>query len=645
MKILALANCNGLVIKQVLEAIGHEVDHIVPTAQTAETVTEEAIQRYDVILAQGVQRRLPQLWDRVSAHPRCLIFPYIVFNGFTPDRLAIVPRSPAAGGGWGNIPRIMATAWKRGLPQAETCRLYNPEFLDLMGYQSEFAALKQLFLKDLSRNMTNPEAHFAHWFDRGVFFFTGNHPRSFVVEDILRSVLEPLELELPAACLSDLLPDPLAANDRMPSLNHPMATNRLDRPDQIYKVGPRLRTLPEMVAGIYHRLQKASDAVEIPQRDLERFDTALHEWSDRKPEPTTNPYTKIPAHRFWSRSVARLSPADVSPGHDLTPIIDTKSRVATAGSCFAQHVAKALVKSGLTYYVAEPAPDGMDKETADARGYGLFSARYGNIYSTRQLRQLVDRAYGRFTPIETAWRVKDGYIDPFRPNIGETFASVAAVETARETHMAHVRQMLETLDVFVFTLGLTEGWFDRRDGAAFPVTPGSVTSAANPANFEFQNLGYAEVKDDLLAFLAALKTINPKAKVIFTVSPVPLIATYSETDALSATCYSKSVLRAAAEDVSRQFPNVQYFPSFEIITGAYNRGAYFAPDLRQVTPDGVAHVMRVFLKRLVRGSASTGDDAPLAAGEVHTARMNEMIEELSEQKAIICDEELHEKDR
>ena len=540
----------------------------------------------------------------------------------------------------------MATAWKRGLPKSETRLLYNPEFLDLMGYHSDFELMKRLFLKDLARNTSNPEALFARWFDRGVFFFTGNHPKSFVVEDILRSVLHPLDLGLPAASLSAILPDPLAEFDLWPNLNHPRATNRLDCMDQIYKMGPRLLTLPQMISTIYRRLEMAGDAVEIPQRDLERFDSALAQWSERKPALLTNPYTKIPAHRFWSRSVARLSPADVSPGQDLTPVIDANSRVATAGSCFAQHVAKALVNSGLTYYVAESAPKGMDNETAEARGYGLFSARYGNIYSTRQLRQLVDRAYGRFAPIETAWRVKDGgYIDPFRPNIGETFATVTDVENAREAHLAHVRQMLETLDVFVFTLGLTEGWFDRRDGAAFPVTPGSVTTAADPANFEFQNLGYAEVKDDLLAFLAALETINPKARVIFTVSPVPLIATYSETDALSATCYSKSVLRAAAEDVSRQFHSVQYFPSFEIITGAHNRGAYFAPDLRQVTPNGVEHVMRVFLKRLVHGGfASASDEAPSEVEGVYSARMHAMIEELSEQKTIICDEELHERD-
>ena len=79
-------------------------------------------------------------------------------------------------------------------------------------------------------------------------------------------------------------------------------------------------------------------------------------------------------------------------------------------------------------------------------------------------------------------------------------------------------------------------------------------------------------------------------------SPVPLVAT-AEPDAhvLSATTYSKSVLRVAAETLRRAQPNVHYFPSYEIITGAFNRGRYFARDLRNVTEDGVRHVMRLFM--------------------------------------------------
>ena len=42
--------------------------------------------------------------------------------------------------------------------------------------------------------------------------------------------------------------------------------------------------------------------------------------------------------------------------------------------------------------------------------------------------------------------------------------------------------------------------------------------------------------------------MNPKARLVLTVSPVPLAATASGSHVLPATIYSKSVLRAAAQE-------------------------------------------------------------------------------------------------
>src|SRR3546814_18373073 len=52
-------------------------------------------------------------------------------------------------------------------------------------------------------------------------------------------------------------------------------------------------------------------------------------------------------------------------------------------------------------------------------------------------------------------------------------------------------------------------------------------------------------------FLKRLKAINPRVKVVLTVSPVPLIATYEPAHVLCATTYSKSVLRVAATMLAR----------------------------------------------------------------------------------------------
>lgn len=313
----------------------------------------------------------------------------------------------------------------------------------------------------------------------------------------------------------------------------------------------------------------------------------------------THPYRSLPERAFWRRSVAERSPELVDPVANFSLRISPESRVATAGSCFAQHIARHLAASGFCYHIAEPAHPLLPPEVAKSQQYGTFSARYGNIYTARQLRQLVDRAWGRFAPAEDAWiEGPDVVIDPFRPNVQPGgFVSEHEMRADRQQHLAAVRRMFESLDVFVFTLGLTECWTSAVDGAAFPVCPGVEGGVFDPARHVFMNQSVAEVVDDLTYVRSELKRVNPEAQVVLTVSPVPLVATAEPGQhVLSATTYSKSVLRVAAETLRQAHADVHYFPSYEIITGSFNRGRYFADDLRSVTEEGVDHVMRLFLQ-------------------------------------------------
>ena len=62
-----------------------------------------------------------------------------------------------------------------------------------------------------------------------------------------------------------------------------------------------------------------------------------------------------------------------------------------------------------------------------------------------------------------------------------------------------------------------------------------------------------------------------------------------------ATTYSKSVLRAVAGDAAADDEATDYFPSYEIITGAPTRSAFFEPNMRSVAQAGVDLVLSAFL--------------------------------------------------
>lgn len=313
--------------------------------------------------------------------------------------------------------------------------------------------------------------------------------------------------------------------------------------------------------------------------------------------------------------------------------------MATAGSCFAQHIARYLQKSGFNYYVTEPGHPVLPESVRVANNYGQFSARYGNIYTARQLLQLFERAYGNFRPVEDCWRVEDDvFLDPFRPSAQPGgFISEAEMRIDREQHLACVRKMFETLDVFIFTLGLTECWVSRADGAVFPVCPGVQGGEFKKSHHLFVNETVEDVVSEMSTFLMHLARVNPRAEVILTVSPVPLAATARrDQHVLTATTYSKSVLRVAAEMLTSRFRHVHYFPSYEIITGAFSRGAYYADDLRNVVEAGVSHVMRLFMNHAtgdVAASEAEIRDVPakLDSSEDHRALATKLVE-------VECDE-------
>lgn len=342
----------------------------------------------------------------------------------------------------------------------------------------------------------------------------------------------------------------------------------------------------------------------------------------------SHPYTGLPDYCFWPKAVSAIAPGHIDPVIRSSLILPDEP-VATMGSCFAQHLARQVGRSGLTYYVSEQPPSAMPADEARRRNYGVFSARYGNVYTVRQAVQLFDRSFGHFLPKERAWQRGDGrWIDPFRPQIEpDGFDSPGAVIAASEEHLGYVRDIFIRSKWLVFTLGLTEGWMSRKDGAVFPLAPGVTGGSYDPIAHAFHNFTVDETWTDLDTLIGKVGSVNPDARLILTVSPVALMATYEPRHVLSSTVLSKSVLRVAADMAEKKYSHVIYFPSYEIITSPANSGRYYEDDLRQVTELGVSHVMRVFSKHFIERKIS------------HPAAAVTIDLEIADSE-VVCDEEV-----
>ena len=309
-----------------------------------------------------------------------------------------------------------------------------------------------------------------------------------------------------------------------------------------------------------------------------------------------HPYEDQPPQAFWSRSVAsNFDPADVveSSAH----LVQT-DRVLTAGSCFASNLVPWLRSSGIEYLSAEQSNPAFS-HLPNYLGYDSFSAAYGNIYTARHLLQLLQRALGTFHPIEDRWHIDGLVIDPFRPGLRHPASSDREFDLLTEQHLTAVKQVFEDATVVVFTLGLTEAWESKADGAVFPVCPGTVAGQFDEERHQFHNFTVDDVRQDLIQIFELVRSINPQVRFILTVSPVPLVATATNKHVLVATTYSKAVLRAAAA-VCDDYDFTSYFPAFEIVSGPQAPADYYAENKREVTDPAIEAVMSALFSDVVR---------------------------------------------
>ena len=99
----------------------------------------------------------------------------------------------------------------------------------------------------------------------------------------------------------------------------------------------------------------------------------------------SHPYEQMPSQAFWRKTVSAQAwgQLDFKPAtkFKLKPAL----KIATAGSCFAQHMARRLESFGLSHWVVEQAPTGVSPERARAICWLNCSRSLPRRWSTRAM--------------------------------------------------------------------------------------------------------------------------------------------------------------------------------------------------------------------------------------------------------------------
>lgn len=297
---------------------------------------------------------------------------------------------------------------------------------------------------------------------------------------------------------------------------------------------------------------------------------------------------------YSEENILRLTRRQIYPrGRNLkpdfmvhrVPILDKSTPIGSIGSCFAARMKTFLKREGFNYV-----------QTSEAPGSEIGSAAWGTVYNTACIAQEFSRAFGDFNPIERHWPDNEngGLSSPYRKGVGWPDPGFAARE--KDEHAEAVRLALTRARVFILTVGLSEIWFSKRDGSVFYQPPPAKVYHPDLHGFRFATVG--ENVEHLRAAIGYLRRVSPECRVILTVSPVPLRATFRKMNVLTANAESKASLLIAVQRVTSPADGVHYFPSYELVSTVIR--APFKPDHRHPRHEVTDTVWEIFTKSFLK---------------------------------------------
>ena len=267
-------------------------------------------------------------------------------------------------------------------------------------------------------------------------------------------------------------------------------------------------------------------------------------------------------------------------------------RFYAIGSCFARGIEHSLTRHKITVESAAPEFAKLQPANKEVSGLG-FTNKYNTYSILNELRWALDP--DAVFPAESIVQVsKTTWYDP---HTNPTLVLAGLEETLeRRALVQMVTKRIRDCRAVIVTLGLAEVWRDAHADVFVNRTPLPSLFKTQSSRYEFHLSTFSENLANLEAIHALLTDHgHSDVHIVVTVSPVPLMNTFSTMDIVVANTWAKSLLRAVAQEWAAAHANVDYFPSYEIVQSS-DRTAAWERDLRHVRGAGAQHIMELFLR-------------------------------------------------
>ncbi|MGB0411180.1 MAG: GSCFA domain-containing protein [Pikeienuella sp.] len=276
-------------------------------------------------------------------------------------------------------------------------------------------------------------------------------------------------------------------------------------------------------------------------------------------------------HTNYNPTEARMIPPEAASKWVLhgwapeAPQITPDTQITAFGSCFAANISNWLSKRNFRV---------LNKDEEAKNAYVVTCGE--GMVNSFVIRQQFEWAWENKTFDDALWH---GYK-------AEEYGYDPAIQ-------AETKRIFDETDFFILTFGLSEVWYDEpTDNVFWRTIPKDVY---DPARHKFRVSTVEENKDNLRAIYDLIRKHRPDAKILFTLSPIPLIATFRDNSCLTSNSVSKAVLRVAIDEVVREKMDegyLNYWPSYELVTDVFKLP--YKPDRRHPKGPVLDYIMTLF---------------------------------------------------
>lgn len=247
-------------------------------------------------------------------------------------------------------------------------------------------------------------------------------------------------------------------------------------------------------------------------------------------------------------------------------------KIMMLGSCFTEHMASSLTRYRFTVFsnshgiVFHPIP--LAKALSDC----ILNREYQVDHLIKSNENWISLSHhGKFSDVES-----NVTLQRINAAIGEGFRCIQEAST------------------LVVTLGTAIGYHY--------VESGDVVANCHKLNsnfFEKKRSGISEIVNEWNNVLSQLLAINPKIKVIFTVSPVRHLREGFEENQKS-----KATLLLAIDKIQESFPNVCfYFPSYELLMDDLRDYRFYETDMIHPNAQAIEYIREKFFASILSPNA------------------------------------------